>query len=72
VPLRLYSFCPINPHSFDTEMRLLKLKLVNKNSVLGFGTSVALYEKINSEGRGIPTVQDIPGHRPAKMAPKEG
>jgi hypothetical protein len=35
-------------------MKHAKLDLLNKNGVLGFGTSVALYEKINSEGRGIP------------------
>jgi hypothetical protein len=31
----------------------LELNLFNKNGILGFGTSVALYEKINSEGRSI-------------------
>jgi len=43
---------------FDAEMLPLKLDLFNKNAVLGFGTSVALYERINSEGRTIPAGLD--------------
>ena len=57
---------------FTAEIRQLKLYLFNKNGVLGFGTSVAYIKGLIQKGEVSLAAQDIPGHRPAKMAPKEG